>query len=169
MAAFTTALLAGGLALGAVGTTMQFLGMQATAKAQKEQTAAEMGGERTRQAAMQLDATRRTREALRMGMIARGQAENQAANTGSQYGSMLPGVEGQISNQTSYNVAGVQGQRQLGQQLSGFNMEALSAGMRARSGQMETSLGGGLTSLGGSIMSTLPSFTRLGYYSGLNA
>lgn len=164
MAALSAALLGGGLALGAAGTFMQFQGMQKQAAAQKAQAALGMEEEQTRQAALRLDATRRTRESVRQSFIARGQAENQAANSGSQYGSMLPGVEGQIAGQTSFNIAGVQGNRELGESLSKSNIEGYRQGNIAREGGMEAAMGAGVTSMGGMILNGMGTFTRLGTY-----
>lgn len=164
MATLTAALLGGGLALGAAGTFMQFQGMQKQAQAQKAQAALGMEEEQTRQSALRLDATRRTRESVRSAMIARGTAENNAANTGSQYGSMLPGVEGQISGQTAFNIAGVQGNQQLGESLSRSNILGYQEGNIAREGGMEAAMGTGVTSMGSMLINNIGTFNRLGTY-----
>lgn len=164
MAAMSSLLLAGGLGLGLAGTGMQFMGLQAQAKAQKSVVAANIAGEQTRQSAMKLDATRRTREMVRQSIVARGAAENEAANSGTQYGSGLPGTTGQISNQSQYNIAGVQGQATLGETASKYNMEGLYAGGRASEAGTSAAMGAGITSLGGSLINSIGPITRLGNY-----
>lgn len=167
MAAFSSVMLAGGLGLGAAGLGMQYVGMQEQKRAQEGAVRSQVAAEGVRQQALKFDAQRRQRESIRQGIVMRGAALNESANTGTQYGSGVMGTMGQISNQTQYNIAGVSGQAKLGEEISGFNIGALRAGQRASAAGTFASMGAGITSLGGSILNNLGSINRLGQTVGI--
>lgn len=147
MAAVTTALLAAGLAATAVGTAVSYVG-------QKKQTAALQKAETAREAQMRLNARRERREIVRQGIIAQGVALFRTSAQGAQFGSALPGAQGQIAGQTGRGVVASNQNEALGSSIFAANQDYYSA-----SGI--TSFGSGLTSLGQSVINNLGPIERL--------
>lgn len=141
---------------------MQFSGAQASAKAAKSQANLEAFGQQQKVQAMELDAHRRTREALRQSFIARSSAINDAANSGTQYGSSLPGIEAGISAQTSFNIAGIQQNLQLGREMAETNKLISGKKMDAADAASLTAEGAGLSTIGGALIKNIDSIDRVG-------
>lgn len=163
MAALTTIALMGSLALGAVGTGVQYAASQQAAEAQKKQIGAYKLAEETRRQQMELEATRKRRDLIRQGILARAQATAQATSQGAQHGSTLPGAQSAIAGQTAYNVGGVNQAQTLGGYMFDANQMALSANYDMANAQQLSALGGALGSLGGQLHKNLGPIGRLSY------
>lgn len=150
MAAVSTVIAGVGLAIGAAGTVAQV-------QAAGEQAEASKKAEAARQRAMNLDARRRQLATIREGIVARGTALSNASNQGSQFGSGLAGGMAQISGQTNTNLAGIEQNRQLGNQVFSANRQAASA-------SSASAFGGGLASLGGTLVNNAQAIGRIGNY-----
>jgi hypothetical protein len=150
MAALTTALLVGSLALTAAGTGIAVKGQMGMSAAQKK-------GEKLRKAQMDLDASRQRREAIRQGIVARSQALYNANAQGAEGGSGLPGGYGQVTGETGRQVQAVNQNQQIGAGIFAANRDYYSQSSVASFGQ-------GMVSLGGTILNNLGPMTRLGNY-----
>lgn len=139
MAAASTIIAVGGLALAAVGTGVQFVANRRQAKSQEE--AAEQ-----QKAMQELELRRQRRRVMRQRRIARAQTQNVAAQTGAQGGS------GEFGGLTSLNAqAGFeQGVLTASGQASD---NIFDANRRAAKAATLGSIGGGITSIGGSMFS----------------
>src|SRR6266550_5996696 len=119
MAALSSIALIGGLALSGLGVGAQVFGAVHAAEAQKEEIQAQQKSEAVRENSMKLDAQRKRREMVRQGILARSQALAQGTAQGAQFGSGLAGAEAGITEQTAYNVLGVNEQQQAGSAIFG--------------------------------------------------
>lgn len=134
MAAGTTALLLGAsAALTAVGTGVSVIGQIGETNARKRAEAA-------RKKQQDLIAQRQRRSAIRQSILARSQAEFNAANQGAQFGSALPGAFGQISGETGRQLGSINQNQTLGNEIFEANQAYFDA-------SKVTSAGAGLSRL----------------------
>jgi hypothetical protein len=150
MAAISTAILLGSLALTAAGTAIGVKGSMAQAKASEK-------AEDNRKAQMTLDASRQRREAIRQGIVARSQALFNANNQGAEAGSGLPGGYGQIQGETGRQTTAINQNEQIGANIFSANKDFYKA-------QGVVAFGSGLAGLGQTVLSNLGPLTRLGNY-----
>lgn len=140
MAAASTILVAGGLALAVAGTGVQFVAGRRQAKAQED--AAEQ-----QRAIQQLEQRRQRRRVLRERRIARAQTQNVAAQTGAQ------GSSGELGGLTSLEAqAGFETGVLTASESASSNIFAANR-RAARAGQLG-SIGQGMASIGGTAFST---------------
>lgn len=161
MAAITTALALGGLALGAVGTAMQFQGQSQAHDAQLQNIALQQQEEQKRQQAMELDATRRTREMVRQGIAARSMSLTAATAQGANLGSAVPGAYGGIQGRTGVNTLGVGQNLQIGRELFGIKAEETANAISGSNASAMAGFGVGLSSLGGGLVKNMGAISRL--------
>lgn len=150
MAAISSIIAGVGLAASIAGTTVGYMG-QAQAQRGAEKA------ERTREQAMNLDATRQRRRIIREQLQARSMALTNATAQGAQGGSGLQGGYGQIAGQTNTNIQGVNQQQELGAQIFSANREQVR-------GNSMANLGAGLKALGSDLYSSAGSIDRVGSY-----
>jgi hypothetical protein len=154
--AFATATIIGaiGLATSVAGGVVQYAGQQQQQAAQKKMIAASQRQEAIRQQQMSLEADRKRRQAIREGIISRGNALNTAANQGVSGGSsVMEGAFGTIEGQTGRNVKGINQNEAFGGDMFEANMQESAARSKAADGASLASTGSGLSSLGGAIFS----------------
>jgi hypothetical protein len=169
MAALSTIALVGGLALSAAGVGAQTYGAIRASEAQKQEIKAQQNAEASREQAQNLDAQRKRREAIRQGTIARGQALATGTNEGAGYGSGVQGALAGITEQTAYNVAGINENQQIGSQIFGYNRQAFAAKRQEADAGTIGAIGGGLSSLGNAFMRNTGNINKVGNYFGYNA
>jgi hypothetical protein len=151
--------LALGLATSVVGTVLQY---SAQTRMAKEQRSASITAENARRQQMQLDASRRTREAVRQGMVARAAAVTAGVNQGAGVGSS--GVQGAIGQAVGTANQGIQTTNSasaLGNRVFDANIDYANATYR---GEKASGFGSLLTSLGGALMQNSGTIGRLGTY-----
>lgn len=150
MAALSTIIAGVGLAAGAAGTAVQYMGAQKAAKGQDR-------AEKLRAAQMNLETQRQQRQVVRQATIARAQALSNASNQGAADGSGLQGGYGQVQGQAGGAIVANSQNQQLGQGMFAANRQ-ISAG------QTMSSIGSGISSLGGGLVSGSDTLGRIGNY-----
>jgi hypothetical protein len=161
MPALSTIAAVGGLAATAIGSGLQFEGASAAAKASQEGIQAQQKAEALRMQAMELDASRKRREMVRMGIVAQGNAVATASNQGALFSSGLEGSKASITEQTAFNLQGVNQNLEIGRNLFGANQDLLKAKSAESSAQATTALGGGIAGLGKSLATNVSSIDRV--------
>lgn len=168
MAALSSLALIGGLALSGIGVAAQTFGAVKAAEAQEKGVEAQQKAENARENAMKLDAQRKRREMVRQGILARSQALSQGAAQGAQFGSGLAGAEAGITEQTQFNILGVNESEQSGSYIFAANREGLRAKKQEAQAGTIGAIGGGLGTLGGALMKNVGGINRLGGAFGAN-
>lgn len=156
----------GGIGLSLYGTQQQV--KLAKEKAGEEQAIAmdEQRAEAVRYTAMVYDARRRQLETIRNAQRARAMAVSAAVNQGvgvgsTDYGSGLPGGEGQIAADAATSQKNISVNQQFGQQMFAVNSDI--AGHKWKEAQISGDMAEaqGWSSLGGSLVSAAPAFGRI--------
>jgi len=153
--------LLGGLLFGIVGTGLQVFGAAKQQEAQKKALAAQQRAETIREQAMESDAMRRRREAVRQGIIQRAVAQSSATNQGAESGSALGGAYGQVAGNTATAIGGIEASRTAGAALFQTNREVLNYRKDEADAGFISSLGQGFSSLGGAFGKSQGSLGRL--------
>ncbi len=172
MAALTTALLLGGLAISAAGAATQYVGQQKAAKAQADaanaQLAQQQAIEAQRRKQMELEAARLKRNTVRQALAARSQALALANNRGAGSSSALAGAEASISGRLGSNELAINQNAEIGGAIFDINAQYASqiAGdyRSAASGNSLASLGQGFQSIGGALMKNDVLLSKVGNY-----
>jgi len=150
------------LALGAVGLGMQIFGGISSAENAQQQAAVsqdiakqEQSINTIKQQAMVVQARRTNLESIRNAQVASANATAAATSQNAQYGSGLKGGLAQITDQSLFNMQGVNQAVQTGTQIAGINNnissdkeQLASLGGTAATDQAITSLGGTLLKIG---------------------
>jgi len=130
-----------------LGTVVGMVGQFKQAKAAKK-------AEALRQRQMNLEATRKKRELVREGIVARANATNAATAQGAGESSGLAGGIAQVTGQQNRNVLATNQDQQIGNGIFKANSQYADAGMLV-------SLGSGIQSLGSSIGSNWGGMKRM--------
>lgn len=171
MAALSTLILAGGLAISAAGAAVQYSGQQKAIKAQTEaanlQLAQQQAIEAQRRRQMELEAARQRRNTVRQALAARSQAMALAANRGVGSGSSaIGGVEGSISGRVGNNELAINQNQEIGGAIFDINAQYASSIANsyrsAASGQSTAALGQGFMSIGGALMKNNVTLAKIG-------
>lgn len=166
MAALTTALLAGGLALSAAGTALNYSAGKSQAQAQEQALAGQQQAEQLRQQQMNLDAERRKREVIRQSIAARSASVTAANSSGAMLGSGLPGAIGGVSGRSGTDMLAINQNQDIGNTMFGVNQNILGA-YRSAAGYGEmAALGSGLTTMGNGILRNEGTISKVGTYLG---
>lgn len=154
MAAFSTLIAVGGLALGAIGAGVQYAGQRAQSRAIRREN-------RVRQQAAELEARRERRKAVRQMMLARAQSLATGAGQGLGFGSSaFPGALASATTTGQQNVVNTNQNLEIGGRIN-------SAQNAQANAQTLSSLGGGIQSIGGSLYSGSETLGRVSnYYTG---
>lgn len=150
-----------GLALGAVGTGISIFGSRQADRAQQQLTEAQRRAEAIRHQAMVLDATRRRREIVRQGVIARSMALATTTNQGASAGSGLLGAYGQIAGREGTGLTGVSQQLDAGENMFQANLAALSARRNQAQAQSTMAIGSSIAGLGASVLGNMGSINNI--------
>lgn len=150
-----------GLGIAAAGFVTSLFGASAQNDAQQQMLAAQQKAEAIRQKQMEDDAQRRVRAQIRQGNILHSQALATATNQGASQSSALPGAFGQVSQETSWNVAGVNTAVNYGRQMFGANQELLQAKANYVDAQQTSQIGSSLMSLGGGMVTQGNTITNI--------
>lgn len=150
-----------GLGLAAIGTGISIFGASEQNDAQKQMIAAQQQAQRIRRQAMELDARRRTLEAVRMGQRARAQALATATAQGAGAGSGIQGGFGQISGATGFNLLGISQNLEFGQRTFRADAALSQARLDYADASSLYQLGGSITSLGGALIANLPTLGNI--------
>jgi len=152
-----------GLAASVAGSAVQYAGQQQQLAANKKAMAASQAQEAIRQKQMALEADRKRRQAIREGIVARGQALNVAANQGvGGDSSVMEGAFGTIEGQTGRNVKGINQNEAFGGDMFAANAQESAARSAAADGASLSATGSGLSSLGGAIFSNASKIAAIG-------
>lgn len=138
------------------GLGLQAAGMIQQADASQEASEASKRAETARQKQLELESSRKKREIIRQGILAKAQATSTATAQGAQFGSTLPGAAGSIASHSAYGVGGVNESQFLGNQIFQANRDIADA-------QSDAATGAGLSSLGGALTKNLGIIGRLSY------
>ena len=158
MAAFSSLIMGVGLATSLAGSFMQ---ASAQSKMAKEQSAASKRAEDARQQQMQLDASRRRRQAVRDSMLARSQAMAVGTAQGASQGSSVAGAMAQATATGFQNQQTTQSAEILGAEVFSANRAYADATAK---GTSKMAWGGAISSLGGMLMNNAGTLNRLGTY-----
>lgn len=153
--------LIGGLIFGVIGTFMQMDAAENAAEAQRKALAAQQRAEAIREQAMEADAMRRRREAIRQGIVQRAQAQSNATNQGAESGSALGGALGQVSGIMGMGIGGIESARASGAALFQTNREVLQHRKEEASAGEQMAFAQGISSLGGAFGKAMGSLGRL--------
>ncbi len=144
------------MGLGAVGSIIGGIGGMMSSSAISEQqmkiAGLEKQAEEQRHKAMVLQARRQATEISRNQQRANAMALQAATSQGASQGSGLQGGYGQIAGQTATNMAGVNQNYQIGENMFGINNQISNAKMQIAQLGGEAAMWQGISSLGGSVM-----------------
>lgn len=151
------------LALGAVGLGMQIFGGAKAADNAKEQAAVsqdearqEQGINDLKQKQMEMDARRQKLEAIRTAQRTAATAEARATNQGAQFGSGLQGGLAQITDQSLFNIGGVNNAVEIGRGINTFNQKITQDKIQMAQLGGEQATNQGIASLGGALLKAGP-------------
>lgn len=156
------------LALGAVGLGMQIFGGFAGASNAKAQAAVaqdeakqEIGINNLKQQQMEIEAGRARTQQIRQAQQAQALATSRATSQGAQFGSGLQGGLAQITDQSLYNIEGINQGLEIGRGINQFNnnISVDKMQMAALGGQAATDQG--IASLGGALLKAGPTIGNL--------
>lgn len=152
MAAITTAVAVGGLALSAAGAYGQYSAGKDASASQQAMIAEQQKQERIRKRAMELDAQRKTMEVIRTQQRARALALTNATAQNAGQGSGLQGGYGQIAGQSGTNLTGINTALQTGRQMFASNMNMTTLQGQYADSQSTRAMWSGIGSMGSSFM-----------------
>lgn len=155
---------AAGIGLTAAGAANQYKASKQMAAAQQGAIQAQQRAEAARQTQMNLEASRKRREAVRQAIQARSLAEANANAQGALFSSGLQGGYGQIAGRLGTNVLNTSQNQELGNAIFSANRDASSAYSQYAGYQSQAALGQGLSSLGGALITNIQPLTMLGNY-----
>ena len=115
-----------------------------------------------RHIAMELSASRQQTEILRSNQRSRALAINNATSQGAQFGSGLQGGLAQVTDQSLFNLAGVNQNLQIGETMFGINQQITQQKQQLASVQGQEATDQGIASLGGAITKAGPTIGALG-------
>lgn len=138
-----------------VGMITSVIGLGLNVFGQMQQTQAMKRNEKLRMKQMNLEAMRQRRDIIRNASVARATALNSAAAQGAQYGSGVPGGQGQIQGRAGNQLVAANQNQDIGAGIFKNNRQAYDA-------SVVSSIGGGLQSLGGMFLSNAGTFDRVG-------
>lgn len=157
-----------GAAASAIGLGMSIFGGLSQSAIAKEQAGVsadiatqEQGIKDQKQQAMELAGRRQQLEIIRNNQRARSMAENAAVNQGAQFGSGLQGGLAQITDQSEFNLVGVNSALETGRNIAGYNNQISKDKIRIAQLGGDSASAGGFASLGGSIMKAGPTIGAL--------
>jgi len=152
-----------GTAVGALGLGLSLFGgvgashdAEQAAQIQGQIAGLEGSVNQQHRVAMQLDSRRKSLEQIRLAQRTQAQAVAAATNQGAQFGSGLQGGLGQIAGQGAFNLAGINQNTEIGENI--FDLNAQSSGQKMALSKVQTSMATnqGISSLGGGIMQAAP-------------
>lgn len=114
-----------------------------------------------RHTAMELSAHRQQLEILRNNQRARSTATANAVSQGAQFGSGLQGGLAQIQDQSTFNLAGVNQNLQIGEAMFGINQQITQQKQYLANVQGQSATDQGTASLGGAITKSAPAFGNI--------
>lgn len=114
-----------------------------------------------REIAMHLSARRQQMEVLRSNQRARAQGLNAAVSQGANFGTGYLGGQAQIKDQGAFNLAGINQNLEIGQNIFGLNRQISDQKLALSNVQSSMSTDQGISSLGGSIMRSGDPLSRL--------
>jgi len=160
----------GGLAAKLFGGSESTDAAKAQAQAQSayniQQTKLEQQVEAQRMNAMEVDARRKQREAIRNQQRAQSMALAAATNQGAQFGSGLQGGYGQIAGETGTSQLGIQQALQTGRNIFGINSQLSQAkidySQQTAANTQKQLEGQAWSSFGGSLIQGAPTFGKVG-------
>lgn len=157
-----------GAGASAVGLGMSIFGGLDQSRIAKEQAGVsadiagqEQGINQQKQQAMELAGRRQQLEIIRNNQRARALAENSATNQGAQFGSGLQGGLAQVTDQSTFNLVGVNSALETGRNIAGYNDKISQDKIRLAQLGGDASSAAGFASLGGSIMKAGPTIGAL--------
>jgi len=151
-----------GLGLSIFGGASSASDAKHAAQIQSNIAGLEGGLEDQRHTAMELAARRNSLEVLRANQRARSTAINNATNQGAQFGSGLQGGLAQVTDQGTFNLAGVNQNLEIGEAMFGINKQITGQKQQLAQVQGQQSTDQGLASFGGSVMRAGPTIGNLG-------
>lgn len=143
------------VAIAAVGVGLAGYGAYQQFQGQKAATAASVNAENLRKKQMNLEAERQRRQAIREGVVSRGQAVNNAANQGAEQSSALQGGVAQTTAQAATNITSINQSETIGNAIFDANADLAKA-------QGQIAMGQSFGDAGNKILNNIPAITRVG-------
>ena len=151
------------LAIGAVGLGMQIFGGMGQASASKEaakisqdEARQEQGINDQKQQAMELSGRRQQMEIIRTNQRARAQALETGVNQGAQFGSGLQGGLAEVTDQSLFNLVGVNSALETGRNINQYNNNITQDKYAMAKAQSSSAQSAGYASLGGALLKAGP-------------
>lgn len=166
-----------GAAVQGVGLALSIFGGASAASHAKEAygiqaniTGLENQVEDQRHTAMQLAGRRQQMDILRNNQRARALSTQAAVTQGASLGSGYAGGQAQVQDQSLFNLAGVNQNMSIAENIFGFNKQISQQKLALSKVQSESATDQGISSLGGSLMKAGDPLSRLlqGYGGGVN-
>lgn len=157
------------LAIGAVGLGMQIFGgigssetSEKMSQVSADEAHQEQGINDQKQQAMELDARRQQLEIMRRGQQAQALAQSRATNQGAQFGSGLQGGLAEVTDQSAFNLQGINNSLTIGRNINEYNSKISNDKVQMASLGADAATYAGWSSLGGSVMKAGPVLGQMG-------
>ena len=151
------------LAIGAVGLGMQIFGGMGQARASEEaarisadEAKQEQGINAQKQQAMELSGRRQQMEITRNAQRARAMAVQSATTQGAQFGSGLQGGLAEVTDQSLFNLVGVNSALETGRNINQYNNAITQDKYAMAKAQSSGAQDAGYASLGGALLKSGP-------------
>jgi hypothetical protein len=161
MAAISSIIGAIGLGTQIIGGIMGSSASSEAAGIQKQIAIQERLANEQRHKQMVLNSRRQQLEIVRNSQRARALALNNAVNQGAQFGSGLPGGQGQITSQEGNNLLSNYQNTQIGQNLFGIDSTISDYKMQLGQTQSDMATAQGIQSLGGALLKSAPTIGNI--------
>ena len=143
------------LGISALGSITSMFGASQSSSANDALIAAQQKAAQIQYKQMIADTERKKLEKIRQGNILRHQAIANSTAQGSNESSALSGAMGQVSQETSWNIAGLNQAEYFGKQNYQANQEILAAKGQLADAQSMSQMGSAISSLGGAMISNM--------------
>lgn len=136
------------------------------AQIQQSITTLDMSANAQRQQAMELSASRQKLEDFRQAQRLHAQSENNAVESGSQFGSGYAGGQAQITDQNGYNILGVNQNLQIGRNIFGIDNQIDNQKIALSGVQSQQATDQGIASFGQSLGKSAGTISNVANYAG---
>lgn len=151
------------IGIGVIGLGMSIFGgigqseaAEENARLSRDVAKQEQGINDQKQQAMELSARRQQMEITRTAQRARAQAVQNATTQGAQFGTGLQGGLAEITDQSLFNLVGVNSGLETGRNINSYNKLISQDKMGMAQAQSDSATAGGWASLGGALMKSGP-------------
>lgn len=126
----------------------------------------EQGINEQKRTQMEMTARRQQTEVLRNAQRAKSQATAAATNQDTQFGSGLQGGLAQVTDQSAFNLQGINNNLAIGENIFGFNSDISNKKQQLSSVQADQATDQSIMSLGGAMVSSSQTIGNIGKFAG---